>query len=223
MWCHIHGSSLGHHDVRRSIWVTLNFPTPCCLPCRTEAACCTISPPVHSVTQEPTDAWSPRRVCGGAWALACGPEAGRGPCHRARPASWPAAWNSCWRGTWNYTSSFNKSWVHVIPGKCGHKFWCEIFKTHFMNWHLNSLWPGEIIYGVRSLSEWSALVKVVACHLIGDKPLPEKMLTFPMLTFSIRPSVTNFSEIWIKIPIHENAFENVVCKIAVNFVQALMH
>ena len=56
----------------------------------------------------------------------------------------------------------------------------------------------------------SALDKVMACHLLGAKPLPQPMMTFCQL--NPEDPTPMKSESKYKIFIHENEFENVVCE-----------
>ena len=60
---------------------------------------------------------------------------------------------------------------------------------------------------------WSALDQVVACRLFGAKPLPEQMLTDCQLDPWEHTSVKFESK--YKIFFREDAFENVVCEMAI--------
>ena len=54
-------------------------------------------------------------------------------------------------------------------------------------------------------STWSALVQVMACHLVGAKPLLESMVNFCQLN-------TLENKLQWKSTLHANAAENVVCE-----------
>ena len=75
----------------------------------------------------------------------------------------------------------------------------------------NSLWLNDAIWHYGS---GSTLDQVMACCLVSAWPLTEWMLINIIL--SIRPSGTNFSDIKIKYKtfLHENVFENIVCKMS---------
>ena len=67
------------------------------------------------------------------------------------------------------------------------------------------------MYRIYASANWVNIVQVMACRLVGVKPLPEPMLTYSGLD---SPLGTTISEIRINVFIHENAFERVVCDIA---------
>ena len=68
-------------------------------------------------------------------------------------------------------------------------------------------WPGGDIW-----QTWLSLVLVVVCHLFGAKPLPETMLIYGQLVpeekvqWKFNPNTKLFFQ--------DNAFKNVVCKMA---------
>ena len=64
------------------------------------------------------------------------------------------------------------------------------------------------------MHQWtrSALVQVMACHLLGAKSLPKPMLTCCRLALRCKLQ-WNWNQN-TKLFIHENAFQNVVCEIA---------
>ena len=64
------------------------------------------------------------------------------------------------------------------------------------------------------MCQWTvpALVQVMACHLFSAKPLPEPVLTF--VNWSLRNKLQWNLNRNTKLFIQENAFENVVCKMA---------
>ena len=73
--------------------------------------------------------------------------------------------------------------------------------------HFFNSFPPSAAY----MCQWtrSALVQVTACRLFDTKPLPEPMLAYCQLN----KLQWNFNR-YIKLFIHENAFESVVCKMA---------
>ena len=64
----------------------------------------------------------------------------------------------------------------------------------------------------------SVLVQVMACRLLGGKPLPEPMLIYCQLDLQEQTSVKFRMEIQ-NLKMHENAFENVICQNGGHFVQ----
>ena len=81
-----------------------------------------------------------------------------------------------------------------------------------LTWHLSINSSPSAAYMLR----WtrSALVQIMACRLIGAKPLPEPTLTYCQLDPKEQTSVKFESRYGNFIP--KNAFQNVVCEMADN-------
>ena len=86
------------------------------------------------------------------------------------------------------------------------------FTHYFYSHYADSLWPGDAKWRWTS---WSTLLQVMACCLLGAKPLPETMLNHCQLEPEEHISIE--CDLNLKVLIQENAFENVCKMLAILF------
>ena len=106
--------------------------------------------------------------------------------------------------------SIIKYWKYVIAALC---CWCDAYDS-LLGWTLNApkpvshIWMSSFVNSsppsATYMHQWtgSALVQVMACRLFSAKPLPKH--------YKLQWNLNQNSSIFIQ----ENAFENVICKMA---------